>query len=80
MLRRSALGVLAALAAAGVAAAVQPAAAAPGTGYTPSVSVEGTSPAVAPLGRPAQSRPVVRSHNDDMCPPPADYRPASSAM
>jgi len=44
------------------------------------VSVEGTSPAVAPLARPAQSRPVPRSHSDDMCPPPANYSPVSSAM
>jgi hypothetical protein len=79
MLRRSALAVLAALAVAGVAAAVQPAAAAPSTGYTPSVSVEGTSPALAPLARP-ESRPIPRSHSDDMCPPPADYSPVASAM
>lgn len=71
MLRRVALGVLAAAAAAGLAVAVQPASAAPSTGYTPSTMIEGTSPAVAPLGRPAQSRPLMRAHDDDMCPPPA---------
>jgi hypothetical protein len=80
MLRRSALGVLAALALAGVAAAVQPAAAAPSTGYTPTVSVEGTSPAVAPLAPPAQSRPIPRSHSNDMCPPPANYAGVATAM
>jgi hypothetical protein len=79
MLRRPALGVLAAMAVAGVAAAVQPAAAAPSTDYTPSVAVEGTSPALSPLARPA-SRPIPRSHSDDMCPPPANYSPVASAM
>lgn len=79
MLRRCAIGVLAAMAVAGVAAAVQPAAAAPSTGYTPSVAVEGTSPALSPLARP-ESRPIPRSHSDDMCPPPANYSPVASAM
>lgn len=77
MLRRIALGVLAAVAAAGLAAVVQPAAAAPTTDSTPASMVEGTSPAVAPLGRPAQSRPLMRSHDDDMCPPP-ETRAASA--
>ncbi len=77
MVRRIALGVLAAVAAAGLAAAIQPATAAPAKDSVPITLVEGTSPAVAPLGRPVQSRPLMRSHDDDMCPPP-EARPAGA--
>jgi hypothetical protein len=80
MLRRIALGVLAAVAAAGLAAAVQPAAATPG-GETvaPAISGPGAHPALTPIAAASGNAPsTVQDHGFLVCPPPANYDPGTA--
>jgi hypothetical protein len=79
MLRRIALGVLAAVAAAGLAAAVQPAAATPG-GETvaPAISGPGAHPALTPIGTTSNAPSTVQDHGFLVCPPPANYDPSTA--
>jgi hypothetical protein len=80
MLRRIALGVLAAVAAAGLAAAVEPAAATPGGGtVAPAISGPGAHPALTPIGTTADKAPsTVQDHGFLVCPPPANYDPSTA--
>ena len=79
--RRTAFCVLATLAAASIAATLQPAAAAPGGGtvVVPAAGHPGARPALNPLGTPAKTAATVKNHGLLVCPPPANYDPGSTA-
>jgi hypothetical protein len=85
MLRRTALGFLAALAATGLAATLEPAAAAPdGATAVPAVADSGAGPAFTPIGTtpsttPGKAPATVKDHGLLVCPPPANYDPTSTA-
>jgi hypothetical protein len=80
MLRRTALGVLIALAAATLAAAVEPATAAPGstTVGVPAGTAPGARPALTQIGT-TQANATAKDHGLLVCPPPANYDPNSTA-
>jgi hypothetical protein len=81
MLRRTALGVLAALASAGLAATLEPASAAPaGQTGVPAATAPDTGPAFTPIGTTLNNTPTtVNDHGLLVCPPPANYDPTSTA-
>jgi hypothetical protein len=85
MLRRTALGVLAALAAASLAATLEPAAATPGGGtVVPGVAGSGAVPAFTPIGATPDTTldkapATVKDHGFVVCPPPANFDPTSTA-
>jgi hypothetical protein len=83
MLRRTALGVLAALAAASLAAVPQPASAAPGGGtVVPAVAAPGqnAAPAFTQIATtPHKAAVATADHGLLVCPPPANYDPSTTA-
>lgn len=81
--RRTAFGVLAAMAATSLAATLQPvASAAPaggGTAVTPAASQAGAHPAFSPLSTPGKAQATKKGHGLLVCPPPANYDPDTTA-
>ena len=79
--RRTAVGVLAALAAASLSATLERAAAVPGGGTVvgPAAGRPGVRPALTPIGTPAKAPVTVKDHGLLVCPPPANYDPDSTA-